>query len=110
MRLDFFGMKFVMFNPALLHIVGADYDHSICMHPCTVIIEYACIMIIVHARTMIIVHAHRVSTTHMIPILVDDQLQIVSTFDTLCLPLLPDITQANKVDQMRDTSEKVKIK
>ena len=59
---------------------------------------------------MIMVHAHRVSTNHMIPILVNDQLQIVWIFDTLCLPLLPDITQANKVHQMRDTSEKVKIK
>ena len=110
MRLDFCGMKFVMFNPVLLHIVGADYDHSACMHPCSVIIEYACIMIIVYACTMIMVHAHRVSTHHMTPILVNDQLPIVWIFDTLCLPLLPDITQANKVDQMRDTSEKVKIK
>ena len=99
-----------MFNPVLLHIVGADYDHSTCMHPCTAIIEYACIMIIVDACTMIMVHAHRVSTNHMIPILVNDHLQIVWIFDTLCLPLLPDMMRPNKVGQMRDTFEKVKIK
>ena len=44
----------------------------------------------------------------MIPILVNDQLQIVLIFHTLCLPLLAGITQAKKVDQMCETFEKVK--
>ena len=67
-------------------------------------------MIIVHAYTMIIVHAHPVSTNHMISIVVNDQFKTVKIFDTLCLPLLPDMTHAKKVDQMRDTFEKVKKK
>ena len=65
-------------------------------------------MIKVHAYSMIIVHAHPVSTNHMISIVVNDQLKTVKNFDTLCLPLLPDMTHAKKVDQMRDTFEKVK--
>ena len=65
-------------------------------------------MIIVHAYTMIIVHAHPVSTNHMISIVVNNQLKTVKIFDTLCLPLLPDMTHAKKVDQMRDTFKKVK--
>ena len=72
------------------------------------IIVHACTMIIVHAYTMIIVHAHPVSTNHMISIVVNDQFKTVKIFDTLCLPLLPDMTQAKKVDQMPDTFEKVK--
>ena len=67
-------------------------------------------MIIVHACTTIIVHAHPVSTNHMISIVINDQFKTVKIFDTLRLTLLPDMTIAKKVDQMRDTFKKVKKK
>ena len=83
--------------------------HEIChVKPCPLAHLLALTMIIVHAYTMIIVHAHPVSTNHMISIVVSDQLKTDKIFDTLCLPLLPIMTHAKKVDQMRDTFEKVK--
>ena len=85
------------------------FRHEIChVKPCPLAHLLALTMIIVHAYTMIIVHAHPVSTNHMISIVVNDQLKTVKIFDTLCLPLLPIMTHAKKVDQMRDTFEKVK--
>ena len=78
--------------------------------PCPLAHLLALTMIIVHAYTMIIVHAHPVSTNHMISIVVNDQLKTDKIVDTLCPQLLPDMTHAKKVDQMRDTFEKVKIK
>ncbi len=52
---------------------------------------------------------HPMSTvTHMISIVVNDQLKIFKIFDTLCLPLLPYMMLAKKVCQMRNTFKKVK--
>ena len=50
------------------------------------------------------------TVTHMISIVVNDQLKIFKIFDILCLPLVPYMMVTKKVDQMRDTFEKVKKK
>ena len=50
------------------------------------------------------------TVTLMISIVINDQLIIFKIFDILCLPLLPYMMAAKKVDQMGDTFEKVKNK
>ena len=48
------------------------------------------------------------TVNHVISIVVNDQLTSFKIFDTLYFPLLPFMMLAKKVDQMRDTFEKVK--
>ena len=50
------------------------------------------------------------TVTHMISIVVNDQLKIFKIFDILCFPLFPYMMMTQKVSQMRDTSEKVEKK
>ena len=113
MRLDLFHMKFVMLNLVPRTSVGGDCDPDTCMHGSKA--AYACMMTIVHACT-----SHLVCTERMITIVANDLLAVSMSIEKVQtkysfrigygFPLVSYMMIPNKIAQMRDTFEKVKIK